>query len=63
MGAVPKRKLSRGRRDRRRSHYALTLPHLVLCPQCREPVLPHRACPSCGTYRGLEVLNIKEKEK
>ncbi|HEC34245.1 MAG TPA: 50S ribosomal protein L32 [Chloroflexi bacterium] len=61
MGAVPKRKISRGRRNRRRSHHALALPHLVLCPQCKEPMLPHRACPSCGTYRGREVIEIKEK--
>jgi large subunit ribosomal protein L32 len=61
MGAVPKRKISRGRRNRRRSHHALTLPHLVLCPQCKELMLPHRVCPSCGTYRGREVVQVKEE--
>jgi large subunit ribosomal protein L32 len=60
MGALPKRKISRGRRNRRRSHHALKLSHLVLCPQCGEPMLPHRACPSCGVYRGREVIPVKE---
>jgi len=60
MGAVPKRRISNGRRKRRRSHHALTAPRLVLCPKCKEPMLPHRACPSCGTYRGREVIQIKE---
>jgi large subunit ribosomal protein L32 len=26
------------------------VPTLVSCPQCREPKLPHTACPTCGTY-------------
>jgi len=25
-------------------------------------VLPHRACPSCGTYQGRKVLEIEAKE-
>lgn len=60
MPPVPKRKVSRGRRNRRRSHHALSLPHLVLCPECKEPRLPHRACPSCGSYRGHEVIAVEE---
>ncbi len=60
MGAVPKRKISRGRRNRRRAHDALHLPHLVVCPNCHEPTLPHRACPNCGTYRGMQVIKIEE---
>jgi large subunit ribosomal protein L32 len=60
MPAVPKRKISKGRRNRRRSHDALLLPHLVLCPKCKEPRLPHRVCPNCGTYRGREVIEIEK---
>jgi large subunit ribosomal protein L32 len=60
MGAVPKRKISRGRRNRRRAHHALRMPHLVTCPHCQEPTLPHRACPSCGTYRGKQIIEIAE---
>lgn len=63
MGALPKRKVSKGRRNRRRSHHALPYPHLVSCPRCKAPTLPHRVCPACGTYRGVEAIEIKEKKK
>ncbi len=64
MAPVPKRKLSKGRRDRRRSHYyAMALTTLVVCPQCKEAKLPHRACPNCGTYRGRQVIDLDKKEK
>lgn len=60
MGAIPKRKISKGRRDRRRSHDALSRLQLTRCPQCGEPRLPHHVCPSCGTYRGREVVDMGE---
>ncbi|MBN1179376.1 MAG: 50S ribosomal protein L32 [Anaerolineae bacterium] len=60
MGAVPKRKISRGRRNRRRAHDAIKLPHLVVCPSCHEMTLPHRVCPHCGMYRGMKVIEVKE---
>jgi len=61
--ALPKRKTSKGRRDRRRSHLALHATKLVECPQCHELRLPHRACPACGNYKGVEVIEIKTKKK
>lgn len=54
--ALPKKKMSRSRRDRRRAHEALPRIHLVTCPQCREPMRPHHICPSCGNYRGVKYL-------
>ncbi len=51
--AVPKRKTSKARRDKRRnSHWKLTPPNLVVCPKCGELRLPHRMCPHCKTYNG-----------
>jgi large subunit ribosomal protein L32 len=32
---------------------------VILCPKCKEPVLPHRACPACGYYRGREVVAVE----
>jgi len=61
--ALPKRKTSKGSRDRRRSHLALTRTKLVACPQCHEMRLPHHVCPSCGSYKGTEVIEIKTKKK
>ncbi len=63
MGAQPKRKTSKGRRDRRRSHLALKRLNLVPCPQCHELRRPHHVCPACGSYKGVEVVEIKTKTK
>lgn len=50
--AVPKRKMSRSNTRHRRSAWKATPVALTVCPQCQAPAQPHRACPSCGTYRG-----------
>lgn len=63
MPPLPKRKLSKGRRDRRRSHLALPMPNLTECPNCHNMRLPHHVCPNCGYYQGDEVIEIKEKKK
>lgn len=53
---LPKRRHSNARTGKRRSHHALTLPGVVLCPNCHAPKLPHRACGKCGQYRGRTVV-------
>lgn len=59
--AVPKRKTSKARRDKRRaSNIRMTAPQFVECPQCHEAKMPHRICTECGYYDGKEVLQIKE---
>jgi large subunit ribosomal protein L32 len=58
MGPLPKRKISKGRRDRRRAHDAIGTPNLVACSNCKAMKLPHRVCPQCGTYRGRQVLVV-----
>lgn len=58
MGALPKRKISKSRRNKRRSHHALPTMHLVPCPNCGEMRRPHRMCPNCGTYRGRQILEV-----
>jgi large subunit ribosomal protein L32 len=58
VGALPKKKVSRRRRDNRRSHHALTPPSLINCPNCRRLVPPYQACPACGQYRGRQVLDV-----
>jgi large subunit ribosomal protein L32 len=59
----PKRKHSKGRRDRRRAHDALTSINLVQCSNCGELRPPHTVCPSCGHYQGREVVSISSEEK
>ena len=59
--AVPKRKHSKARRDKRRSNvWKIEAPQLVRCPQCNEYKRLHRVCPNCGYYRGRQVVAVKE---
>ncbi|HVP02412.1 MAG TPA: 50S ribosomal protein L32 [Solirubrobacteraceae bacterium] len=53
--AVPKQRQSHARTNKRRSTHKLSAPTYNACPQCHSPRLPHRVCPTCGTYAGREV--------
>ncbi|MDE0057173.1 MAG: 50S ribosomal protein L32 [Defluviicoccus sp.] len=53
--AVPKKKVSKSRRNMRRSHHALSAAAYGECPNCGEYKRPHHVCPSCGHYDGREV--------
>jgi large subunit ribosomal protein L32 len=61
VGALPKRKLGKGRKGHRRSHHALKAQNMVACPQCHELRLPHQVCRSCGHYKGIEVIEVKSE--
>lgn len=50
MGAQPKRKISKGRRNRRRAQDALQSPSLSSCPKCNRTRRPHFVCSYCGYY-------------
>ena len=58
--AVPKKRTSAARRDKRRSHLALSHTNTSTCPQCEALVLPHRICSSCGYYKGEERITVAE---
>jgi large subunit ribosomal protein L32 len=60
---LPKRRHSKTRGKKRRTHWKLPQPDLPLCPQCKKPKLAHRVCPVCGVYSGRQVIEIKVKEK
>ena len=62
MIPLPKRKVSKGRRDRRRAHDALKARNLTTCTNCGSMRLPHTVCPECGYYKGREVIEVS-KEK
>lgn len=57
--AVPKRKTSKARRDKRRANWKLLVPGMVACPNCGELKLSHRACKACGSYKGKEVVSVE----
>lgn len=56
MGALPKRKISKARRDRRRTHDSAKTYHLVACTECGEMKRSHHVCRICGTYNGRQIL-------
>ncbi|MDP2172591.1 MAG: 50S ribosomal protein L32 [Candidatus Cloacimonadaceae bacterium] len=58
--AVPKRKTSKTRRDKRRTHDALTPPAFTTCSKCGEATRPHHICDHCGTYDGRKIKAAKE---
>lgn len=45
----------------RRSHHALKEPRFYQCPDCNIPTIRHRACLSCGRYRGRVVIDVAAK--
>jgi large subunit ribosomal protein L32 len=61
MGAVPKRKVSKARRDKRRAHDSLSLFHLVACTDCGEMKRAHHVCLHCGKYNGRQILPAQEE--
>jgi large subunit ribosomal protein L32 len=58
----PKRRHSRSRRDKRRTHWKLSAANTMTCPQCKSPIIPHNVCKACGFYKGEIILAVKEKK-
>lgn len=65
---VPKKKVSQsrtamryasfvGKKHKKIKNFVSVLP----CPNCGNPKLNQKACPSCGQFRGRSVMNM-EKE-
>ena len=55
--ANPKRRHSKARTATRRATYKVrALPTTNECGNCGSPKLLHRACPTCGHYRGRAVV-------
>lgn len=59
--AVPFRKTSKTRKRMRRTHYKLESNELVKCSECGAFIKPHRVCKQCGTYKGNQEIQTKEK--
>ncbi|GFZ90638.1 50S ribosomal protein L32 [Paenibacillus marchantiophytorum] len=57
--AVPQRRTSKTRRDKRRTHFKLEVPGMVKCEQCGEFKLSHRVCKNCGSYKGREIIKAQ----
>ncbi len=61
--AVPFRRTSKTKKRMRRTHLKKEVGALVICPNCKATIRPHRMCPKCGYYKGKEVVASKEEVK
>ena len=59
--ALPKRKTSKSKSKKRRTHYKVILSGSSLCQNCGEIKPPHRTCPSCGFYKGRNYIKKQEE--
>ena len=63
FGALPFRRISKTAKRQRRTHLKKSAPTVCSCPNCGEPLAPHRACTKCGYYKGKEVIKVNKKEE
>ncbi len=59
--AHPKRKTSKTRRDKRRTHIKAVVPTIATCSNCGATHLYHRVCPECGHYKGQLAVEKEAK--
>ena len=57
--AHPKRKVSKQRRDKSRTHDVAVAPTLATCSICGATIMYHHVCPECGYYRGRKFIEKK----
>lgn len=57
--AVPKKKQSKTRTAKRKANWKATPTGYSACPQCKQPKLAHRVCPTCGSYAGLQAVEVE----
>jgi large subunit ribosomal protein L32 len=57
--AVPKKKQSKSRGDKRAATWKARPPAYAECPQCHQPKLPHRVCGNCGYYDGRQAIEVE----
>ncbi|MCX7927522.1 MAG: 50S ribosomal protein L32 [Candidatus Omnitrophica bacterium] len=60
---LPKKRHSKARGRKRRTHWKIPAVGLVACPQCKALKKPHQVCSVCGSYSGRQVLTIEEKKE
>jgi large subunit ribosomal protein L32 len=53
--ALPKRRHSKTRQAKRRTHWKAKTSTVTNCSHCGQPKRPHRVCPTCGYYAGEEI--------
>jgi large subunit ribosomal protein L32 len=56
--AHPKRKTSKARKNKRRTHLKLSDVELATCENCGAAHRRHHVCEECGHYRGRQVMEV-----
>lgn len=59
--AVPQNRVTRSRRNNRRSHDSLIGANPQECSNCGELKRPHHVCPACGHYGDREVVAMADE--
>lgn len=60
---VPKRKVSKARRDQRQSTKFIRPQAFTFCSNCELPLNTHAACLECGYYKGRKIMAGKLDKK
>lgn len=60
--AVPRKKVTRAKRNMRRAHDSLTAGSYQECAKCGELHRPHHVCGACGHYNNREVTPVVEDD-
>ncbi len=62
MGALPKRRISKSRRDRRRGHDKLPVENLFECSDADGLKIPHRLRRAVQSAKGRKLLGLDQEE-
>ena len=62
MGALPKRRISRTRRDKRRTHHNLPALNLFASDEADGMKIPHRLRRAVSTPKGRKLLGLDDAE-
>lgn len=61
--ALPTQKRAKSRKRVKQYKNRMKNKFLSVCPQCKNPVLSHHACPACGKYSDQEVFQPRSDKK
>ena len=56
---VPKRKMSKMKKRQRKGANRYEGVQVTYCTVCAKPAKPHCVCPSCGIYKGKQVVTVE----
>lgn len=59
---VVRMKHTKGKRNRVRSHHALSKRRFSVCAHCKADSVPHTVCMNCGYYGGRKIIDVLKKE-